>query len=190
MENENSPEIIETEVIEQDSLNVISQDLKDFFQFYKDDKDAINQKSEIEKQEKIEADILEQKQLEEQKIILQEQELKEKELIEKKEQELIDLENEFRENLLNSLEDTNLKLDEVITYNSKSDGFSDDVALVSQKMDLIIENTEHSDIQETNDNIASFADVSIIALVVIVLPIYVVYRFFKAILGNFLSAVI
>lgn len=194
MENENSPELsetvpTETEIIEQDSLNVISQDLKDLFKFFKDEKDLIEQKNEIENQEKLEADILEKEKIEAD--ILEQKELDqkdaiEKELILKREQELIDSEIEFRENLMTDLKDTNLKLDEVITYNSKSDGFSDDIALVPQKLDLIVENTQQTEIQENNDNIASFADVAMIGLVVVILPIYVVYRFFKAILSPLL----
>lgn len=172
----------ETPVVEDENLKIISTDLKELLQFLKDEKIERQQLAETEKKNQIEADNLQ--------IELDEQEeikiLAEKKVADEKQQGLIDSEIEFRENLMTDLNDTNLKLDEVLTYNSKSDGFSDNIALVPQKLDLIVENTQHSEIQETNDNIASFADVAIISLVVVILPIYVVYRFFKSILSPLL----
>lgn len=175
-------EIEPVEIVEDENLNIISTDLKELLQFMKDEKIEKQEIAEAEKKIQIEAEKL-QIELDEQERI---KNLEEKELIEKKEQELIDSEIEFRENLMTDLKETNLKLDEVITYNSKSDGFSDDIALVPQKLDLIVENTQQTETQQNNDNIANFADVAMIGLVVVILPIYVVYRFFKAILSPLL----
>jgi hypothetical protein len=180
MEDENIPEIIE----ENPKETVMG--IQDLIQYLENEKIESEKQKEILKQEQIDSEILEQKEILEKNKILEQQELEEKEINDLKEQELLDSEIEFRENLLTDLKATNLKLDEVITYNSKSDGFSDDISLVSEKMDLLVTNTEHTELQETNDNLASFADVAMIALVIVVLPIYVVYRFFKAILSPIL----
>lgn len=159
----------------------ISIDLKELIQFLKDENLKEHEENELEKQIQIEADN-QQKTLDEQK----ENDLLQKELIQlEKEQELIDSEIEFRDNLIQKFDISNSKLDEIITYNSNSDGISEKIDSTNQKMDLIIENTKFTEKQQINEELSYYSNLSLIFIVFVCIPVFVAYKTIKPFFNKF-----
>lgn len=174
-------EIVPLEPVSDEYFKVISEDLKVLINFMQQEKQKEVENAEAEKilqieTEKQEKELSEQNELEknEQDRIALEQE-----------QELIDSENEFRDNLIQIMDVSNSKLDEIITYNSKSDGFSGKIDSTNQKMDLIIENTEFTEKQQINEELSYYSNLSLIFIVFVCIPVFVAFKVIKPFFNKF-----
>lgn len=170
----NSVDVPVEENLANDDINAILTLLRETIELNK-------QKEEQQEQLKIESDNV-QKILDEENA---QKELDQKIISDEKEQQLIDSENEFRENLLEKLDSTNSKLDQIITYNSQSDGFAESIKLLPEKLDTIIENTEHSEKQQINDELSYYANLSLIFIVFVCVPVVVSYKIIKPFFNKF-----
>ena len=171
---ESSQEVEPVEIEEDENLKNISTDLKELIQFLKDNKIESDKIAEAEKQIQLEADN-QQIELDEQKELIQTE----------NEQELIDSEIEFRENLIQKFDVSNSKLDEIITYNSNSDGISEKIDSTNQKMDLIIENTEFTEKQQINEELSYYSNLSLIFIVFVCIPVFVAFKVIKPFFNKF-----
>lgn len=161
-----------------EDFKIISADLKELIQFFKDNKIESDKIAEAEKQIQLETDN-QQIELDEQNQIKNlEQEQKDLE----KEQALIDSENEFRTNLIDSVNSQSEKMD---TYIQKSDGLLASVNLMNENTELLIENTTVQDTADV-DYMAYFADTTLVMIVWVFLPLYICYRFIKPFFNKFL----
>lgn len=159
------------EPVDNKDLNVISTDLKELIQYLKDEKIQENEIAEAEKQLQIEAD--------NQRIELDEQEqlkvLEQEKIDSEKEQLLIDSENEFRTNLVDSVNLQNEKMD---TYIQNSDGLLASIDSMNKNTELLIENTAVEDTAEI-DNMSYYADLTLVMITWVFLPLYISYRMIK-----------
>lgn len=161
----------EVEVVEDENLKIISTDLKELLQFMKDEK--------IEKQEIVEAEKIIQIETDNQQIELDEQNeikiLEQQKNDLEKEQSLIDSENEFRTNLIDSVSLQSQKMD---TYIAKSDGLLSSINLMNENTELLIQNTAVEDTAEI-DNMSYYADLTLVMITWLFLPLYIGYRMIR-----------
>ena len=179
MEDENVP----VESVSDENLKVISDDLKVLIKFLQDkeqrnleleETEKITQ-TEIEKQEN---DLAEQKELEKKEQDRIDLEQQEKDL--KEEQSLLDSENEFRANLIDSLSLQNEKMD---TYIQKSDGLSESIESINETTAVLVQNTEVSENELYNQEVTYYADLAILVLVTIFIPTLIMAKFFWWLFG-------
>lgn len=179
MDNQEVNEQIEpVEIVENEDLNVISTDLKELLQFMKDQKIEKQEIAEAEKKIQIETENRQIELDEQDQIKILEQQKKDLE----KEQSLIDSENEFRTNLVDSVNSQSEKMD---TYIQKSDGLLSSVNLMNENTELLIENTAVQDTTDV-DYMSYFADTTLVMIVWVFLPLYICYRFIKPFFNKFL----
>ncbi len=172
LDNQEVNEQIEpVEIVGNEDLNVISTDLKELLKFLKNEKIEQQEIAEAEKQIQLETDNQQIELDEQNKIKNLEQDQKDLE----KEQSLIDSENEFRTNLIDSV---NLQGEKMDTYIQKSDGLLASVNSMNENTELLIQNTAIEDTADI-DNMSYYADLTLVMITWVFLPLYVSYRMIK-----------
>lgn len=155
-----------------DDLNAILKLLQQKVESEQKKQELQLQKEEQQEKEKNEADTA-QKIVDEQ---LEQKELEKQAIIEQKEQEYINSENEFRTNLIDSVDLQNKKMD---TYIQKSDGLLASVDLMNKNTELLIQNTTVDDNAVESGNMSYYADLTLVMIIWVFLPLYISYRLIK-----------
>lgn len=174
MENQESSQTTEVvENVESEFPEIISNDLKELYQFMKDNKIESDELIELEKQEIIQNEIL-QKELEEQQEI---EKIEQQEIDLLTEQAFIDSENEFRTNLIDSVSLQNEKMD---TYIQKSDGLAESVESLNQTTSILVDNTQITDKEMINQEVAYYSGLALLVVVMIFIPSFIMVKFFMS----------
>lgn len=156
-----------------EDFKIISADLKELIQFLKDNKIESDKIAEAEKQIQLEADN-QQIELDEQNQI---KNLEEQKKEQEEEQLLLDSENEFRTNLIDSLSLQNEKMD---TYIQKSDGLFESIESLNETTSVLVQNTEISDKELVNQEVTYYSGLAILVLVMIFVPSFIMVKFFMS----------
>ncbi len=104
----------------------------------------------------------------------------EREKVSAENQEAEKLEQEFRSDVLNRFEELNSNIEKNAkddSINSLIDQFAR-IDTVNEKLDELIEVSSTKDLQQ--ENVSNISDLSIIVVVWVILPVYIVYKLFAS----------
>lgn len=163
--------------LELDELKKISDQLTDIYQFMIDKLESDN----LKEQEKLENDLINAE--DQMRIDDEQQQIKQL-----REEELLLLESEFRENVVLNIQELKTAIDNLPNenFNVKNDELNN-LSLINQSLNTVIEPVEPSEQELTQSYLTQQASIGIIFAIFIMIPVYFVIKFLSFAVNRLLN---
>lgn len=163
--------------LELDELKKISDQLTDIYQFMIDKVESDN----LKEQEKLENDLINA----ENQMRIDDEQQQIKQL---REEELLLLESEFRENVVLNIQELKTAIDNLPNenFNVKNDELNN-LSLINQSLNTVIEPVEPSEQELTQSYLTQQANIGIIFAIFIMIPVYFVIKFLSFAINRLLN---